>query len=144
MSLCIYILDFLNKLDINDIQKFFLHILLVFVFNSLDQMVAAYSVGLNLDGSKIICGFNKCIRVFHTSRPGRYFDKIDAKGEWLRKDCVIFYPVSPSPLYTILSRSREFHFSYIFFFLEFFRYILYCIYFQLLISQRWHVVLSLT
>lgn len=50
-------------------------------FCSLDQMVAAYCTGFNLDGSQLVCGFRKCLRVFHINRPGRIFDQIDAKGD---------------------------------------------------------------
>ncbi|XP_071543489.1 telomerase Cajal body protein 1 [Panulirus ornatus] len=65
-------------------------------YDHLDQLVAAYSVSLNLDGSKIFCGFNKCIRVFQTNRPGRYFDKIDTKGHPGIISCMAFNPQLPT------------------------------------------------
>ncbi|KAK7085571.1 Telomerase Cajal body protein 1, partial [Halocaridina rubra] len=48
-------------------------------YNHLDQLVAAHSVSFNLDGSLLVCGFKKCLRVFNTCRPGREFDVIEAK-----------------------------------------------------------------
>ena len=43
-----------------------------------DELVSASSVAFSLDGSKIYCGFNKAIRIFDSSRPGRdsYFRDI--------------------------------------------------------------------
>ncbi|KAK6195388.1 hypothetical protein SNE40_000832 [Patella caerulea] len=40
-------------------------------YDQADELVAAHSVSFNPDGSKIYCGFNKTIRVFDVSRPGR-------------------------------------------------------------------------
>ncbi|KAK3094908.1 hypothetical protein FSP39_007764, partial [Pinctada imbricata] len=44
-------------------------------YNHLDEIVAAYSLTFSLDGTKLYGGFNKMIRVFDTSRPGRDFQK---------------------------------------------------------------------
>jgi len=44
-------------------------------FNHLDELVAANSLSFNLDGSKIYCGYNKMLRIFDSSRPGRECDE---------------------------------------------------------------------
>ncbi|KAK3882195.1 hypothetical protein Pcinc_013414 [Petrolisthes cinctipes] len=67
-----------------------------YCYDHLDQMVAAYSIGFNLDGSRLVCGFSKCLRVFHINRPGRICDKIDAKGQPGILSCVAFNPQLPS------------------------------------------------
>ncbi|KNC78021.1 hypothetical protein SARC_09532 [Sphaeroforma arctica JP610] len=46
-------------------------------YNHLDEVEAPKSVAFNPDGTKIYCGFEKMIRIFDTSRPGR--DHIDVK-----------------------------------------------------------------
>jgi len=40
-------------------------------FDQMDELTSANCVSFNLDGSKIYCGFNKKIRIFDSSRPGR-------------------------------------------------------------------------
>ncbi|XP_028405488.1 telomerase Cajal body protein 1-like [Dendronephthya gigantea] len=40
-------------------------------FNNMDEIVSPHCVAFNSDGSKIYCGFDKMVRVFDTSRPGR-------------------------------------------------------------------------
>ncbi|XP_045624327.2 telomerase Cajal body protein 1 [Procambarus clarkii] len=65
-------------------------------YDHLDQLVAAYSVGFSEDGSQLVCGFSKCLRVFHTSRPGRHFESIDAKGQPGIISCMAFNPQLPS------------------------------------------------
>eukprot|EP00794_Sanderia_malayensis_P002859 gene2859-3305_t len=40
-------------------------------YNHLDELVSANSLCFNYDGSKIFTGFNKMVRIFDTSRPGR-------------------------------------------------------------------------
>ncbi|KAG7170653.1 telomerase Cajal body protein 1-like [Homarus americanus] len=57
-------------------------------YDHLDQVVAAYCVGFNEDGSQLLCGFNKCIRVFDTNRPGRYFSKIESAWVAWNKLCL--------------------------------------------------------
>lgn len=42
-------------------------------YDAMDEITAAYSVAFNVDGAKLFCGYNKTIRVFDTSRPGREF-----------------------------------------------------------------------
>ncbi|XP_066975683.1 telomerase Cajal body protein 1 [Macrobrachium rosenbergii] len=65
-------------------------------YDHLDQLVAAYSIAFNLDGSKLFCGFNKAIRIFQVSRPGREFVKIDARDQPGIISCMAFNPVLPS------------------------------------------------
>nr|XP_053652277.1 telomerase Cajal body protein 1-like [Cherax quadricarinatus]XP_053652278.1 telomerase Cajal body protein 1-like [Cherax quadricarinatus]XP_053652279.1 telomerase Cajal body protein 1-like [Cherax quadricarinatus] len=64
-------------------------------YDHLDQLVGAYSIGFNQEGSHLLCGFKKCIRVFHTSRPGRYFETIDSKGQPGIISCMAFNPQLP-------------------------------------------------
>lgn len=40
-------------------------------FNHVDEVAPAYSLSFNSEGSKLYCGFNKMIRVFDVTRPGR-------------------------------------------------------------------------
>ena len=40
-------------------------------YNYADEVVSANSVAFSTDGTKIYCGFEKLIRVFDTSFPGR-------------------------------------------------------------------------
>lgn len=40
-------------------------------FLSLDQLVSAYSVAFDSAGEKIFCGFEKSIRIFDLTKPGR-------------------------------------------------------------------------
>ncbi|KAG0729847.1 Telomerase Cajal body protein 1 [Chionoecetes opilio] len=61
----------------------------------LDEMVAAYSVGFNTDGTRLVAGFNKCLRAFHTHRPGRYFEEIEAKNQPGIISCMSFNPQLP-------------------------------------------------
>lgn len=65
-------------------------------YNHLDEMVAAYSVGFNLDGSRMVAGFKKCLRTFHTQRPGRYFEQIEAKEHPGIISCTSFNPQMPA------------------------------------------------
>ncbi|XP_042887070.1 telomerase Cajal body protein 1-like [Penaeus japonicus] len=65
-------------------------------YDHLDQLVAAKSVGFSLDGSLLLCGFRKTIRIFHTSRPGRMCEAIDAKGQPGIISCMAFNPQLPN------------------------------------------------
>jgi WD40 repeat protein len=38
--------------------------------NQLDELVSPHSLCFSLDGQRLYCGFNKCVRVFETCRPG--------------------------------------------------------------------------
>ncbi|KAM4035178.1 LOW QUALITY PROTEIN: telomerase Cajal body protein 1 [Anomaloglossus baeobatrachus] len=40
-------------------------------YNHLDELTAAHSLCFSPDGSRLFCGFDKMVRVFDTSRPGR-------------------------------------------------------------------------
>ncbi|BBN02469.1 telomerase Cajal body protein 1 [Marchantia polymorpha subsp. ruderalis] len=42
-------------------------------YDQMDEITAAYSISFNPAGSKLFCGYNKTIRIFDTSRPGREF-----------------------------------------------------------------------
>ncbi|XP_045201008.2 telomerase Cajal body protein 1-like [Mercenaria mercenaria] len=43
-------------------------------YNHVDEVVAAHCVKFSPDGNKLYCGFNKMIRVFDVTRPGRDFE----------------------------------------------------------------------
>lgn len=47
-----------------------------------DELVAAHSVAFNLDGSKIFSGFNKMIRIFDSSRPGKDCAEYETVGKY--------------------------------------------------------------
>ncbi|XP_053319884.1 telomerase Cajal body protein 1 [Spea bombifrons] len=40
-------------------------------YNHLDELTAAHALCFSPDGSQLFCGFDKTVRVFETSRPGR-------------------------------------------------------------------------
>ncbi|KAJ3585457.1 hypothetical protein NHX12_014176, partial [Muraenolepis orangiensis] len=40
-------------------------------YNHLDELTAAHSLCFTPDGTRLYCGFDKTVRVFHTDRPGR-------------------------------------------------------------------------
>ncbi|CAL8326627.1 unnamed protein product [Lota lota] len=40
-------------------------------YNHLDELSAAHSLCFSPDGTRLYCGFDKTVRVFHTDRPGR-------------------------------------------------------------------------
>lgn len=50
-----------------------------------DEVVAAHCVEFSGDGSKLYCGFNKIIRVFDVTRPGRDFENRPTFGMLYRK-----------------------------------------------------------
>ncbi len=39
-------------------------------------MTAAYSLAFDADGTRLYCGFNRCIRAFDVARPGRDYRTI--------------------------------------------------------------------
>ncbi|EIE24132.1 WD40 repeat-like protein, partial [Coccomyxa subellipsoidea C-169] len=45
-------------------------------YDAVDEVTAAYSVAFNRDGSRLLGGYNKAIRIFDTSRPGRFYTEI--------------------------------------------------------------------
>ena len=42
--------------------------------------MTAYSLGFTRDGSQVVCGFPKCIRVFNTAVPGKQCQVISTHG----------------------------------------------------------------
>ncbi len=40
-------------------------------YNAVDEVTAAISVAMTPDGSKVLGGFERCVRVWDVSRPGR-------------------------------------------------------------------------
>lgn len=42
-------------------------------YNNADEIISPHSLAFNTQGEKLYCGFNKTIRVFDVSRPGRDF-----------------------------------------------------------------------
>ncbi|CAL4094362.1 unnamed protein product, partial [Meganyctiphanes norvegica] len=66
------------------------------MYSGLDEMVTARSISFNLDGTKLLCGFKKTIRVFNTARPGRQFQSIDSKGQPGIISCFAFHPQLPN------------------------------------------------
>ncbi len=45
-----------------------------------DELISAYSIAFDSYASKLYCGFNKAIKVFDISRPGRDCKDIHLKG----------------------------------------------------------------
>lgn len=45
-------------------------------YDAVDEVTAAYSVAFNRDGTRLLGGYNKAIRIFDTSRPGRFYTEI--------------------------------------------------------------------
>lgn len=41
-----------------------------------DELVNAYSIAFNSDASKIYCGYNKTIKIFDISIPGRNYKEV--------------------------------------------------------------------
>uniref|UniRef100_A0A8C4S4A9 Telomerase Cajal body protein 1 n=1 Tax=Erpetoichthys calabaricus TaxID=27687 RepID=A0A8C4S4A9_ERPCA len=44
-------------------------------YNHLDELTAAHSLCFSPDGTQLFCGFDKMVRIFETSRPGRECEK---------------------------------------------------------------------
>lgn len=42
----------------------------------MDEVTAAYSVAFTRDGMRLLGGYNNMIRIFDTSRPGRFYTEI--------------------------------------------------------------------
>lgn len=47
-----------------------------------DEIATAHSLALSLDGGKLYTGFNRMIRVFDVSRPGRHCIQRPTFGRW--------------------------------------------------------------
>jgi hypothetical protein len=45
-------------------------------YNEADEVTAAHSLAFSTDGSLLVGGYGKCLRVFHVSRPGRDCSRI--------------------------------------------------------------------
>ena len=53
-----------------------------FIILNQDEVAPAYSLSFNSEGSKLYCGFNKMIRVFDVTRPGRDCEDRPTFGEY--------------------------------------------------------------
>jgi hypothetical protein len=45
-------------------------------YDEADEVTAAYSLAFSPDGSRVLAGYSKCIRVFDVGRPGRDCSRI--------------------------------------------------------------------
>ncbi|XP_008854012.2 telomerase Cajal body protein 1 isoform X2 [Nannospalax galili] len=77
-------------------------------YNHLDELTAAHSLCFSPDGSQLFCGFNRTVRVFSTSRPGR---ECEVRTTFAKKQgqsgiisCIAFSP--SQPLYACGSYGR--------------------------------------
>ncbi|XP_077021979.1 telomerase Cajal body protein 1 [Tamandua tetradactyla] len=68
-------------------------------YNHLDELTAAHSLCFSLDGSQLFCGFNRTVRIFCTSRPGR---DCEVRSTFAKKQgqsgiisCIAFSPAQP-------------------------------------------------
>ncbi|XP_062994175.1 telomerase Cajal body protein 1 [Elgaria multicarinata webbii] len=77
-------------------------------YNHLDELTAAHSLCFTPDGSQLFCGFDKTVRVFETSRPGRMCENrptfVKKQGQSGIISCIAFSPVQP--LYACTSYSK--------------------------------------
>ncbi|XP_032354582.1 telomerase Cajal body protein 1 isoform X1 [Camelus ferus] len=78
-------------------------------YNHLDELTAAHSLCFSPDGSQLFCGFNRAVRVFSTSRPGR---DCEVRATFAKKQgqsgiisCIAFSPAQP--LYACGSYGRS-------------------------------------
>lgn len=76
-------------------------------FDRADEVAAAYSLAFSRDGTRILCGFERAVRVFDTSRPGRQLEtrptvatKRSAEGQRGILGCIAADP-SGSGLYAV-------------------------------------------
>eukprot|EP00741_Cyanophora_paradoxa_P016568 tig00020927_g15998.t1 len=53
-------------------------------YDQMDEIAAAFSLAFNLDGTKLFCGFNNCVRIFSIERAGRDFETVPTVAR--RKD----------------------------------------------------------
>ena len=44
-----------------------------------DEVTSAYSLCFSPDGSKLYCGFKKCVRIFDVSQPGKFSEQRNLK-----------------------------------------------------------------
>ena len=52
-----------------------------YFLNLQDELVSPHSLCFSLDGQRLYCGFNKCVRVFETCRPGVDCTTIPTHGQ---------------------------------------------------------------
>eukprot|EP00873_Tetraselmis_striata_P001711 jgi/Tetstr1/421975/TSEL_001221.t1 len=82
-------------------------------YDAVDEVTAAYSVAFNSEGSKIYAGYNKAIRVFDTTRPGRFYKTVTTQAKKLEGgglrgivSCLAFSPQN-NDLFAAGTYSRE-------------------------------------
>ncbi|KAG0575833.1 hypothetical protein KC19_5G034300 [Ceratodon purpureus] len=68
-------------------------------YDAMDEIAAAYSIAFNNSGSRLFCGYNKTLRVFDTSRPGREYSQYSTltkakDGQTGIISCLAFSPSS--------------------------------------------------
>ncbi|KAJ6654952.1 hypothetical protein lerEdw1_006423 [Lerista edwardsae] len=77
-------------------------------YNHLDELTAAHSLCFTPDGAQLFCGFDKAVRVFDTSRPGRVCENrptfVKKRGQSGIISCIAFSPTQP--LYACTSYSK--------------------------------------
>ncbi|XP_053118214.1 telomerase Cajal body protein 1 [Hemicordylus capensis] len=77
-------------------------------YNHLDELTAAHSLCFTPDGSQLFCGFDKMVRVFDTSRPGRMCENrptfVKKQGQSGIISCIAFSPTQP--LYACTSYAK--------------------------------------
>ncbi|GCB82000.1 hypothetical protein scyTo_0023049 [Scyliorhinus torazame] len=65
-------------------------------YNHLDELTSAHSLCFTPDGTQLFCGFEKMVRVFETSRPGRDCEKrptlAKKQGQTGIISCIAFSP----------------------------------------------------
>jgi len=70
-------------------------------FNHVEEFVAAQALTFNPDGSKIVCGYDKCIRIFDLDTPGRTCESFSTFTKKTRRgvkgivSCFDFHPSYP-------------------------------------------------
>ncbi|XP_078234622.1 telomerase Cajal body protein 1 isoform X2 [Pogona vitticeps] len=68
-------------------------------YNHLDELTAAHSLCFTPDGAQLFCGFDKTVRVFETSRPGRMCENrptfAKKRGQSGIISCIAFSPTQP-------------------------------------------------
>ncbi|XP_069776070.1 telomerase Cajal body protein 1 isoform X2 [Narcine bancroftii] len=77
-------------------------------YNHLDELTSAHSLCFTPDGSQLFCGFDKMVRVFETTRPGRECEKrptmAKKQGQAGIISCIAFSP--EQDLYACASYSK--------------------------------------
>ncbi|XP_043539382.1 telomerase Cajal body protein 1 [Chiloscyllium plagiosum] len=77
-------------------------------YNHLDELTSAHSLCFTPDGNQLFCGFDKMVRVFDVSRPGRECEKrptlVKKRGQTGIISCIAFSP--EHDLYACASYSK--------------------------------------